>query len=491
MFERLAECNINIRMIASSEIKISVIIAKQDADRAVAAVHEAFSISGVGRGGRRQKRQGKFYSFHLFLSKEIVYNLRWHGPDGPRRPFLNSKRAAQAGRAAREEVAVCQKKSTAWPRGRETAAEAKLAPRRPTRLGSARRAAGRTDAGSAHRTGGGTGAGSARGAEAEQPQEAPAGGGRAGTGSARRAADGTKAQEMPTEPQAEQAQGSARRAAGREPSEAPAEPQDGTSAGNAYRAAGRAGTGNARGTAGRAVTGSARGAAGRTGTGSARGRRPEQAGSARGAAGGTGAGSTRGAGGRAGTGSARRAAGETGAGKEEMARRVMQAVQAVPPARAAYAPFEKIAAAARGRGLTLRQTRWAGSGACPCSPQPSRPCRRPRPPRTRPRGGRPAAPKARRKAGLCLAACLVAARPALPPEHAVCSPAGGAGQQPCARQHAPTHAGPGRPGGPGCGACFLANTQNPLPDGYEPPQLTTIDAAGRQVDPALRTPCSR
>mgnify|MGYP001144414022 CR=1 FL=1 len=31
-----------IRMIASSEIKISVIIAKQDADRAVAAVHEAF-----------------------------------------------------------------------------------------------------------------------------------------------------------------------------------------------------------------------------------------------------------------------------------------------------------------------------------------------------------------------------------------------------------------------------------------------------------------
>ena len=42
MFERLYECNINIRMIASSEIKISVIIAKQDADRAVAAVHEAF-----------------------------------------------------------------------------------------------------------------------------------------------------------------------------------------------------------------------------------------------------------------------------------------------------------------------------------------------------------------------------------------------------------------------------------------------------------------
>ena len=42
MCERLYECNINIRMIATSEIKISVIIAKQDADRAVAAVHDAF-----------------------------------------------------------------------------------------------------------------------------------------------------------------------------------------------------------------------------------------------------------------------------------------------------------------------------------------------------------------------------------------------------------------------------------------------------------------
>lgn len=42
MFERLYECNINIRMIATSEIKISVIIAKQDADRAVAVVHDAF-----------------------------------------------------------------------------------------------------------------------------------------------------------------------------------------------------------------------------------------------------------------------------------------------------------------------------------------------------------------------------------------------------------------------------------------------------------------
>ncbi len=42
MFETLYENNINIQMIATSEIKISVIIKKADADRAVAAVHAAF-----------------------------------------------------------------------------------------------------------------------------------------------------------------------------------------------------------------------------------------------------------------------------------------------------------------------------------------------------------------------------------------------------------------------------------------------------------------
>lgn len=42
MFEALFENNINIRMIATSEIKISVIIDQADADRAVTAVHDAF-----------------------------------------------------------------------------------------------------------------------------------------------------------------------------------------------------------------------------------------------------------------------------------------------------------------------------------------------------------------------------------------------------------------------------------------------------------------
>lgn len=42
MFEALSSQNINIHMISTSEIKISVIIEKQDADRAVAAIHDAF-----------------------------------------------------------------------------------------------------------------------------------------------------------------------------------------------------------------------------------------------------------------------------------------------------------------------------------------------------------------------------------------------------------------------------------------------------------------
>ncbi len=42
MFEALFEHDINIQMIATSEIKISVLIDKKDADRAVKAVHDAF-----------------------------------------------------------------------------------------------------------------------------------------------------------------------------------------------------------------------------------------------------------------------------------------------------------------------------------------------------------------------------------------------------------------------------------------------------------------
>ena len=42
MFEALYDAQINIQMIATSEIKVSVLIDKKDADRAVAAIHEKF-----------------------------------------------------------------------------------------------------------------------------------------------------------------------------------------------------------------------------------------------------------------------------------------------------------------------------------------------------------------------------------------------------------------------------------------------------------------
>ena len=42
MFEALSENQINIQMISTSEIKISVIIDQKDADRAVNAIHAAF-----------------------------------------------------------------------------------------------------------------------------------------------------------------------------------------------------------------------------------------------------------------------------------------------------------------------------------------------------------------------------------------------------------------------------------------------------------------
>ena len=42
MFEALADANINLQMISTSEIKVSVLIDKEDADRAVSAVHKEF-----------------------------------------------------------------------------------------------------------------------------------------------------------------------------------------------------------------------------------------------------------------------------------------------------------------------------------------------------------------------------------------------------------------------------------------------------------------
>ena len=42
MFEALYGVDVNIQMISTSEIKISVLIDAKDADRAVSAIHAAF-----------------------------------------------------------------------------------------------------------------------------------------------------------------------------------------------------------------------------------------------------------------------------------------------------------------------------------------------------------------------------------------------------------------------------------------------------------------
>ncbi len=45
MFEALYQANINIHMIATSEIKVSVLIDRKDAERAVVAIHDKFTLS--------------------------------------------------------------------------------------------------------------------------------------------------------------------------------------------------------------------------------------------------------------------------------------------------------------------------------------------------------------------------------------------------------------------------------------------------------------
>jgi aspartate kinase len=47
MFETLAEASVNIEMISTSSIRISCVVAEDDVERAVRALHDAFEL-GVG-----------------------------------------------------------------------------------------------------------------------------------------------------------------------------------------------------------------------------------------------------------------------------------------------------------------------------------------------------------------------------------------------------------------------------------------------------------
>ncbi|MBR5487859.1 MAG: ACT domain-containing protein, partial [Phascolarctobacterium sp.] len=45
MFEALYDANININMISTSEVKVSVLIAEKDAERAVKVIHDKFNFA--------------------------------------------------------------------------------------------------------------------------------------------------------------------------------------------------------------------------------------------------------------------------------------------------------------------------------------------------------------------------------------------------------------------------------------------------------------
>jgi aspartate kinase len=45
LFRALADANINIEMIATSEIRISCVVAEVDGDRALKAIHTAFKLN--------------------------------------------------------------------------------------------------------------------------------------------------------------------------------------------------------------------------------------------------------------------------------------------------------------------------------------------------------------------------------------------------------------------------------------------------------------
>ena len=52
VFATLAQEGINVRLVSTSEIKISVLVAEQELERAARALHAAFGLSGQSSGAR-------------------------------------------------------------------------------------------------------------------------------------------------------------------------------------------------------------------------------------------------------------------------------------------------------------------------------------------------------------------------------------------------------------------------------------------------------
>ena len=58
LFAALSDAGINIEMISTSEIRISVVTRADSLDEAVRAVHTAFDLDSTRRRGRRVRRDG-------------------------------------------------------------------------------------------------------------------------------------------------------------------------------------------------------------------------------------------------------------------------------------------------------------------------------------------------------------------------------------------------------------------------------------------------
>ena len=77
LFEALYDAHININMISTSEIKISVLVDKKDADRAVQAVHDKFfSILNKNKSNRADKPDQRLCLLFTFMQKmDTILNV--------------------------------------------------------------------------------------------------------------------------------------------------------------------------------------------------------------------------------------------------------------------------------------------------------------------------------------------------------------------------------------------------------------------------------
>ena len=78
MFRALAEKGINIQMITTSEIKISVLVAREHAQEALRTVHEAFELD-TSRRTTAERRRGRRPRPRQPTPTTLLARLQRHG----------------------------------------------------------------------------------------------------------------------------------------------------------------------------------------------------------------------------------------------------------------------------------------------------------------------------------------------------------------------------------------------------------------------------